>query len=126
MKGKDIAIIVGALAAAILLTVAQFSRAAVATGAWGLSFSAEGKTPSGPASTAQLEKLDAAYVGNSEEKVLYLTFDAGYENGYTDEILEKALPLTPHFCWDLVLHPVLQWQFPPSTRAKQVLPVQMH
>lgn len=88
MKKKDIAIIIGALAAAILLTLAQFSAPAVTTGAWGLRFSAEGQTPSGPASVKQLQALDAAYVGSSTEKVLYLTFDAGYENGYTDEILD--------------------------------------
>jgi len=88
MQKKDIAIIIGALAAAILLTVAQLKQPAVATASWGLSFSGEGQTPSGPASVSQLQALDAAYVGNTGEKVLYLTFDAGYENGYTDEILD--------------------------------------
>ncbi len=88
MKRRDILIITGALLAAILLTVAQAVPRAVTTGAWGLSFSGQGQTPSGPASVVQLEKLDSAYVGNSDEKVLYLTFDAGYENGYTDEILD--------------------------------------
>ena len=87
MRKKDIAIIVGALAAAILLTFAQFSQPAVATANWGLNFFREGSTPSGPASTQQLQALDAVYVGNEEEKVLYLTFDAGYENGYTENIL---------------------------------------
>ena len=87
MRKKDIAIIIGALTAAILLTIAQFSKPAVATASWGLSFSKEGQTPFGPASVRQLQELDAAYVGNTDEKVLYLTFDAGYENGYTDQIL---------------------------------------
>lgn len=88
MRKKDIAIIVGALAAAILLTFAQLRQPAVPTASWGLSFSGEGQTPSGPASIKQLQALDAVYVGNNDEKVLYLTFDAGYENGYTDEILD--------------------------------------
>ena len=88
MRKKDIAIIVGALTAAILLTVAQLRQPAVATASWGLSFSGEGQTPSGPASSKQLQGLNAAYVGNSQEKVLYLTFDAGYENGYTEQILD--------------------------------------
>lgn len=88
MKRKDIAIIAGALAAAILLTIAQLSRSAVTASSWGLSFSGEGQTPSGPASAQQLQALGAAYVGKTDEKVLYLTFDAGYENGYTDEILD--------------------------------------
>ena len=87
MKRRDILIVAGALAAAILLTVAQVIPRSVATGAWGLSFSGQGQVPSGPASVAQLEALDSAYVGNTGEKVLYLTFDAGYENGYTEDIL---------------------------------------
>ena len=28
------------------------------------------------------------YLGNAEEKIIYLTFDAGYENGYTSKILD--------------------------------------
>ena len=88
MKKRDMMIIVGALAAAILLTVTQLLPRAVTTGAWGLSFSGEGQIPSGPASAGQLQQYDAAYVGNSQEKVLYLTFDAGYENGYTAQILD--------------------------------------
>ncbi len=88
MKRRDILIITGALLAAILLTLAQSFPRTVATGAWGLSFSGEGQAPTGPAGREQLEKLNAAYIGDSAEKVLYLTFDAGYENGYTAEILD--------------------------------------
>ena len=88
MKRRDILIITGALLAAILLTIAQTVPRSITTGAWGLSFPGQGQTPSGPASTAQLQALDSAYVGNPEEKVLYLTFDAGYENGYTGDILD--------------------------------------
>ena len=88
MKRRDILIITGALLAAILLTVAQAIPRSVTTGAWGLSFSEQGQTPSGPASADQLKRLDGAYVGNGEEKVLYLTFDAGYDNGYTGDILD--------------------------------------
>lgn len=88
MKGKDILIIAGAILAAVLLTAAQLSQNAVTTGAWGLSFGQEGQTPSGPASAGQLARYDGAYVGSTGEKVLYLTFDAGYENGYTESILD--------------------------------------
>ena len=34
-----------------------------------------------------LEDYDAYYVGDTSKKVLYLTFDEGYENGYTSKIL---------------------------------------
>ena len=88
MKKRDLIILVGSLLGAILLAVAQFTQSAVETGAWGLHFQAEGQTPSGPASTAQLQQYDAAYLGNTDEKVLYLTFDAGYENGQTAKILD--------------------------------------
>ena len=88
MRKKDFWILFAALAAGILLIVGQFSGKAIETGAWGLSFRQEGQPPSGPASQAQLQQYDAAYIGNTEEKVLYLTFDAGYENGNTGKILD--------------------------------------
>ena len=40
------------------------------------------------AGNAQLAKYDAAYLGDTTQKVLYLTFDAGYENGNTAKILD--------------------------------------
>ncbi len=55
---------------------------------WGLSFQEEGKTPTGNATAEFLRQYDAYYAGNSEEKKIYLTFDAGYENGYTPAILD--------------------------------------
>ena len=35
-----------------------------------------------------LEKYDAIYRKNTDQKVVYLTFDCGYENGYTARILD--------------------------------------
>ena len=58
------------------------------TGSWGLSFREPGKAPLGPASPEQLKKYDGAFLGDTGEKVLYLTFDAGYENGNTEKILD--------------------------------------
>ena len=55
---------------------------------WGLSFQEEGKTPVGNADPADLAQYDAYYVGDTKEKVLYLTFDCGYENGNTEPILD--------------------------------------
>ena len=80
------------LAAAVcavgLLFAGQYLGAAIETGAWGLSFQAEGQMPIGPAGVDELKQYDAAYVGDPGEQVLYLTFDAGYENGCTAEILD--------------------------------------
>lgn len=68
------------------------SNAAVAasaeTGNWGLSFQEEGKTPVGNATSEFLAQYGAYYAGDPSEKVIYLTFDAGYENGYTPTILD--------------------------------------
>ena len=88
MRKKDIWILVGALCAAALLVFSQFLRESIPTGSWGLSFRTEGQTPIGPAAQDTLSRYDAAYVGSSGEKVLYLTFDAGYENGCTEKILD--------------------------------------
>jgi len=55
---------------------------------WGLSFREQGKTPVGNASADFLAKYDAFFVGDEAEKVIYLTFDAGYENGNTAKILD--------------------------------------
>lgn len=55
---------------------------------WGLGFGAEGSQPTGNASAEELKENNAHYVGNSSEKVIYLTFDAGYENGNTEPILD--------------------------------------
>ena len=61
---------------------------AIETGSWGLSFRETGEPPIGNADAASLGRYDAVYLGDTEEKVLYLTFDAGYENGCTAQILD--------------------------------------
>ncbi|PYZ92392.1 delta-lactam-biosynthetic de-N-acetylase [Salipaludibacillus keqinensis] len=47
---------------------------------------------------ALIEKYGGLYIGETSEKELYLTFDNGYENGYTAKILdvlkEKNIPAT--------------------------------
>ncbi len=55
---------------------------------WGLGFGKEGEKPAGNATAAQLAGYDAYYCGPGEEKVIYLTFDCGYENGNTEPILD--------------------------------------
>ncbi len=55
---------------------------------WGLSFQTEGETPIGNASIETLAEYNSFYVGDETQKKIYLSFDAGYENGGTDEILD--------------------------------------
>lgn len=55
---------------------------------WGLGFGTEGTQPTGNATPEELREYDAYYIGDTEEKVIYLTFDCGYENGNTGAILD--------------------------------------
>ena len=61
---------------------------ASASASWGLSFQEEGKPPVANASSSYLREFDAYYIEETEEKVLYLTFDCGFENGNTPAILD--------------------------------------
>ncbi len=87
MFKRDYAILIGCFVLAILLTLGIFRQEAMETASWGLCFS-EGESPTGPVSADQLRQYDAAYLDPRGEKVLYLTFDAGYENGSTAKILD--------------------------------------
>ena len=44
-------------------------------------------------SASFLKENDAYYIGNDSEKVIYLTFDEGYENGNTGKILDTLKKL---------------------------------
>lgn len=55
---------------------------------WGLSYGEPGTQPVGNASAEDLAWYDAYYVGDADEKIIYLTIDCGYENGNTDPILD--------------------------------------
>jgi len=56
---------------------------------WGLSLNSEHKTPGIPSRAKQLiTEYDGIYIGDTTKKVIYLTFDEGYENGYTPKILD--------------------------------------
>ena len=88
MQKRDMGILVGVVAIALVLGIGILLADTVQAGSWGLSFRTEGQSPIGPANGATLARYDAAYLGNINEKVLYLTFDAGYENGCTAKILD--------------------------------------
>ena len=55
---------------------------------WGLSFQEEGKRPVGNATVEELYEYNTYYAEDTQDKRLYLTFDAGYENGNTPAILD--------------------------------------
>ena len=88
MRNRDLFILIGAILLAIAMTVGIFQNAVLETGSWGLSFRTEGAAPLGTATAEQLGRYDGAYMGDPHEQVIYLTFDAGYENGSTEKILD--------------------------------------
>ena len=55
---------------------------------WGLHFPKDGERPNGNATAEYLAQFDSYFIGGADEKVLYLTFDAGYENDLTAGILD--------------------------------------
>ena len=55
---------------------------------WGLSFKSPGEPPRGNRGAEELLPFDAYYLGDTGKKTIYLTFDAGFENGHTPGILD--------------------------------------
>lgn len=88
MLKRDIYILAAVILAALGLGAWIILAQTVQTASWGLSFRTEGAPPIGPANADTLKAFDAAYLGNPGEKKLFLTFDAGYENGCTAQILD--------------------------------------
>jgi len=88
MQKRDICILFLAIVIAAVVAVGVFAGSGLETGSWGLSFRQEGAPPIGNAGKDQLKAYDAVYIGDPSRKTLYLTFDAGYENGCTEKILD--------------------------------------
>ena len=88
MGKRDLLILLFAILLAAGMAVWFFMTDGMETGSWGLSFRQEGAPPVGNAGRDQLKAYDAAYLGDPTKKILYLTFDAGYENGSTEKILD--------------------------------------
>lgn len=56
---------------------------------WGIKREKDHKRPDVGKENAELmEKYDGIYIGNEDKKYIYLTFDEGYEAGYTEQILD--------------------------------------
>lgn len=56
---------------------------------WGLKRGSNGNPPeAGSKATTLLREHNGLYIGDTQEKKIYLTFDEGYENGYTAQILD--------------------------------------
>ena len=56
---------------------------------WGIKRNDNNEQPDvGTVNRKILDKYQGIYMGNKEQKLIYLTFDLGYEAGYTSKILE--------------------------------------
>src|SRR5574344_1365730 len=88
----------------VLAGIPRHEEAVTASAAdnWGLSFQSEGAPPIGNASAADLAKYNAVYVGDTQKPVIYLTFDAGFENGNTPAILDALKKHNAHATFFLV------------------------
>jgi len=73
---------------ATLLCVAMLATPVFAGESWGVHFPKDGGRPEANATAEHLAQFDAFYRGPENEKVLYLTFDAGYETGLTAGMLD--------------------------------------
>lgn len=69
---------------------------------WGLSFQTEGQPPVGNVSAEELRQWNAFYVGDTSKPTIYLTFDAGYENGCTPAILDALKKHNAPACFFVV------------------------
>lgn len=56
---------------------------------WGIKRGKNGELPAAdPGAPELLAKYKSLYIGDTSKKKIYLTFDEGYENGYTGKILD--------------------------------------
>ena len=97
-SNRNIWICLGFLSCIICIWAVSFKNAVEVTSsqvgetktyAWGFVRAKNNEQPSfAKEYTDVLNEYSGIYVGNLDEKVIYLTFDEGYENGYTGQILD--------------------------------------
>lgn len=99
-----IPVIIGICAVVLFSSVMGYNNLAVTASItdWGLSFQSQGSAPVGNATSDDLAKYDAYYVGNTNDSVIYLTFDAGYESGDTEAILDALKKHNAPACFFVV------------------------
>lgn len=84
--------------AVIMVASLCFFPSQVFADGWGFNKKNDGSVPDVGRYGPLIEKYDGFYVDPSGDKVVYLTFDNGYEQGYTGKVLdilkEKEVPAT--------------------------------
>ena len=104
LKGA-LAVVLALVAGLWGLSLSQEVVPTVATvDSWGLSFHQEGAPPVGNASVEELAAHNAHYLGDTCQKRIYITFDAGFENGHTAAILDTLKKHHAPACFFVVGH----------------------
>lgn len=89
-------LIVALIAFCMLLNVPIFNASANGTLSWYCKRAKNHEQPSLPSEFSFIKDYDGMWIDTSGEKTVYLTFDAGYENGNVEKILdvlkEKQVP----------------------------------
>lgn len=92
--GKHKSWITGLLVGALLLPTVAVTVSATKVDGWYFQHSKQGEQMPPPPELAYMERYDGYYADHrhtsmeDEDKVLYLTFDAGYENGNVAKVLD--------------------------------------
>lgn len=72
---------------------------------WGIKREPNHKQPDvGSENKKLMEDFNGLYMGNAESNKVYLTFDAGYEAGYTEKILEVLKENDVKACFFITAH----------------------
>lgn len=114
-RGRNILIVISCLAIAIFcFCVTQLNKEITiqtSTGisnksiGWGLKRATNHMQPDlGSQNKNLLESYSGIAMGNSTDKVVYLTFDEGYEAGYTEKILEVLKANNVKACFFITAH----------------------
>jgi len=89
MKKLSTVLILFVMAVAVIFTKPLSASALDSTISWGLNPNTKELTPEPPAGGAEmLKKYHGFFLGNTQEKKVYFTFDLGYEAGYTSKVLD--------------------------------------
>ena len=100
-RNLPLLLVLGILASLVAIASAKQERA-LPVGSWGLSFQTEGQPPVGNTTNDRLLNYNAAFLGDTTKKTIYLTFDSGYENGCTAQILDALKKHNVHAAFFLV------------------------
>ncbi|MEG0771014.1 MAG: polysaccharide deacetylase family protein [Clostridia bacterium] len=91
IKKRNIAMLIFFLFIVILIGISLTSKAIVTSSNnnnWGLSYKEKNTPPIANKPANYLKQYNAYYIGDTSNKEIYLTFDAGYEKGDTTLILD--------------------------------------